>query len=154
MFRKIRRPSISTYGFLAQLMEHMLQPPPAEIRQAIGAEPWPDEKQERRQLCNFLECDRFTTNRLSIRHSDLRTDRDGSGALKPTGRGALNSISSRLSSIARSATLWWRATSMPGRWGSAKGRSRRPTTWTAVDVDTGLIVHHEVTSEPNDTRQL
>jgi hypothetical protein len=43
---------------------------------------------------------------------------------------------------------------MPGRWGSAKGRSRRPTTWTAVDVDTGLIVHHEVTSEPNDTRQL
>ena len=25
---------------------------------------------------------------------------------------------------------------------------------TAVDADTGLIVHHEVTSEPNDTRQL
>jgi hypothetical protein len=25
---------------------------------------------------------------------------------------------------------------------------------TAVDAETGLIVHHEVTNEPNDTRQL
>ena len=37
------------------------------------------------------------------------------------------------------------------------GKGPKPPSYnlqTAVDVDTGLIVHHEVTSEPNDTRQL
>jgi hypothetical protein len=37
------------------------------------------------------------------------------------------------------------------------GKGPKPPSYdlqTAVDVDTSLIVHHEVTSEPNDTRQL
>ena len=37
------------------------------------------------------------------------------------------------------------------------GKGPKPPSYnlqTAVDVDTGLIVHHEVTSEPHDTRQL
>src|SRR5680860_690048 len=37
------------------------------------------------------------------------------------------------------------------------GKGPKPPSYnvqTAVDADTGLIVHHEVTSEPNDTRQL
>jgi transposase len=37
------------------------------------------------------------------------------------------------------------------------GKGQKPPSYnvqTAVDADTGLIVHHEVTSEPNDTRQL
>jgi transposase len=37
------------------------------------------------------------------------------------------------------------------------GKGPKPPSYnlqTAVDVDTGFIVHHEVTSEPNDTRQL
>jgi transposase len=37
------------------------------------------------------------------------------------------------------------------------GKGSKPPSYnvqTAVDADTGLIIHHEVTSEPNDTRQL
>jgi len=37
------------------------------------------------------------------------------------------------------------------------GKGPKPPSYnmqTAVDVDTGLILHHEVTDEPNDTRQL
>ncbi len=37
------------------------------------------------------------------------------------------------------------------------GKGPKPPSYnmqTAVDADTGLIIHHEVTSEPNDTRQL
>lgn len=37
------------------------------------------------------------------------------------------------------------------------GKGAKPPSYnvqTAVDADTGLILHHEVTSEPNDTRQL
>ena len=37
------------------------------------------------------------------------------------------------------------------------GKGSKPPSYnvqTAVDADTGLIVHHEVTNEPNDTRQL
>jgi len=37
------------------------------------------------------------------------------------------------------------------------GKGPKPPSYnvqTAVDADTGLIVHHEVTNEPNDTRQL
>lgn len=37
------------------------------------------------------------------------------------------------------------------------GKGPKPPSYnvqTAVDADTGLIVHHEVTSETNDTRQL
>ena len=37
------------------------------------------------------------------------------------------------------------------------GKGPKPPSYnkqTAVDVDTGLIIHHQVVSEPNDTRQL
>jgi hypothetical protein len=42
----------------------------------------------------------------------------------------------------------------PARWASARGRRPSYNVQTAVDADTGLIVHHAVTNEPNDTRQL
>jgi Transposase DDE domain len=52
----------------------------------------------------------------------------------------------------KSATRWW-ASRMRGPWGSARDQSLH-NVQTAVDADTGLIVHHEVINEPNDTRQL
>ena len=41
--------------------------------------------------------------------------------------GYLNEVRSSPSSMPRSAPRWWRASSMPGRWGLARDRSRRPT---------------------------
>ncbi len=45
----------------------------------------------------------------------------------------------------------------PDAWPMGIGKGPKPPSYnvqTAVDADTGLIVHHEVTNEPNDTRQL
>ena len=42
-------------------------------------------------------------------------------------RAELDRLAAKLD--AKSAILWWRASPMPGRWGSAKGQSRRPITY-------------------------
>jgi len=43
---------------------------------------------------------------------------------------------------------------MPVRWGWPWSQAPSYNVQTAVDADTGLIVHHDVTDEPTDRRQL
>lgn len=68
-------------------------------------------------------------------------------------RTALDRLATRLDAEERNTLVEGELDARP--MGSGKGP--KPPSYnvqTAVDADTGLIVHHEVTGEPNDTRQL
>jgi hypothetical protein len=69
-------------------------------------------------------------------------------------RAASNSTAWRRRSRPKSAAPGLKERPTPARWASARGRRPSYNVQTAVDADTGLIVHHAVTNEPNDTRQL
>ena len=53
---------MSVYEFLAQLIEDILYPPFAKIRQAIAAEPRPDKNKEAINRAISFQCDHFVTS--------------------------------------------------------------------------------------------
>ncbi|HEX5421853.1 MAG TPA: IS1182 family transposase [Gammaproteobacteria bacterium] len=70
-----------------------------------------------------------------------------------TRRAELNSMAAKLDAEERNTLVEGEPDARP----MGVGSGRKPPSYnmqTAVDADTGLIVHHEVTGEPNDTRQL
>ena len=72
-----------------------------------------------------------------------------------SGRGASNSNAWPPRLIARHARRWWKASLTPRPMGVGNGR--KPHSYnlqTVVDAETGLIVHHEITTEPTDNRLL
>jgi hypothetical protein len=68
-------------------------------------------------------------------------------------RAELNSLAAKLDFEARNTLV----EGEPDARSMGIGKGPKPPSYnvqTAVDVDTGLIIHHQVTGEPNDTRQL
>jgi transposase len=108
------------------------------------------------------------TARLDRRIAAYLTDLDESDAREPDEapsatamalqvlrkrRGELDHLAAKLDAEQRNTLVEGEPDARP----MGIGMGPKPPSYnvqTAVDADTGLIVHHEVTSEPNDTRQL
>lgn len=91
--------------------------------------------------------------------SDAREPDDGPSATA-TALAALTARRAELDLLAATLDAEERATLVEGEPDARPmgiGKGPKPPSYnvqTAVDADTGLIIHHTVTSEPNDTRQL
>jgi transposase len=108
------------------------------------------------------------TARLDRRIAEYLADLDESDASEPdeapsataaalqalkARRAELDRLAAKLDAEARNTLVEGEPDARP----MGIGKGPKPPSYnvqTAVDADTGLIVHHEVTSEPNDTRQL
>jgi len=106
--------------------------------------------------------------RLDRRIADYLTDLDESDAREPdeaqnataaalqalkVRRAELDRLAARLDAEERNTLVEGEPDARP----MGIGKGPKPPSYnmqTAVDVDTGLIIHHQVVSEPNDTRQL
>jgi len=109
------------------------------------------------------------TARIDLRITDYLADLDATDAVEPDDgeadrtaealmalkarRAELGTLAARLQAESRATIVQGEVDARP----MGKGWDRKPPCYnvqTAVDADTGLIVHHEVTTEPTDNRLL